>query len=86
MPSRSSRNSPWPVSYTHLAGGCVDDLIVYKVREETYLVVVNAANKDKDAAWMAEHLTGACKMEDISETVAQVALQGPKSKEILLKL
>lgn len=68
------------------AGGCVDDLIVYKVREETYLVVVNAANKDKDAAWMAEHLTGACRMEDISETVAQVALQGPKSKEILLRL
>ena len=33
------------------AGGCVDDLIVYKVREGAYLVVVNAANKDKDAAW-----------------------------------
>ena len=68
------------------AGGCVDDLIVYKVREGAYLVVVNAANKDKDAAWMADHLAGDCKMEDISETVAQVALQGPKSKEILLKL
>ena len=68
------------------AGGCVDALIVYKVREGAYLVVVNAANKDKDAAWMADHLAGDCKMEDISETVAQVALQGPKSKEILLKL
>ena len=68
------------------AGGCVDDLIVYKVREGAYLVVVNAANKDKDAAWMADHLAGDCKMEDISETVAQVALQGPRSKEILLKL
>ena len=68
------------------AGGCVDDLIVYKVREGAYLVVVNAANKDKDATWMAEHLAGDCKMEDISDTVAQVALQGPKSKEILLKL
>ena len=65
------------------SGGCVDDLIVYKVREGAYLVVVNAANKDKDAAWMAEHLSGDCKLEDISDTVAQLALQGPKSKEIL---
>lgn len=67
-------------------GGCVDDLIVYKVREGAYLVVVNAANKDRDAAWMAERLFGDCKMEDLSDTVAQVALQGPSSKEILLRL
>ncbi len=68
------------------AGGCVDDLIVYKVKDETYLVVVNAANKDKDAAWMRAHLSGDCTLEDISDTVAQVALQGPKSKEIILRL
>ena len=67
-------------------GGCVDDLIVYKLREEAYLVVVNAANKDKDAAWMRAHLSGDCAMEDISADVAQVALQGPRSKEILLRL
>ena len=68
------------------AGGCVDDLIVYKVHEGAYLVVVNAANKDKDAAWMGERLSGDCKLEDISDTVAQLALQGPSSKEILLRL
>ena len=67
-------------------GGCVDDLIVYKVREGAYLVVVNAANRDKDAAWMAQRLSGACEMEDISDSVAQLALQGPRSKEILLRL
>lgn len=67
-------------------GGCVDDLIVYKLREEAYLVVVNAANKDKDAAWMRAHLSGDCAMEGISADVAQVALQGPRSKEILLRL
>ncbi|WP_050618770.1 glycine cleavage system aminomethyltransferase GcvT [Intestinimonas massiliensis (ex Afouda et al. 2020)] len=67
-------------------GGCVDDLIVYKVHDAAYLVVVNAANKDKDAGWMREHLFGACEMEDISGRVAQVALQGPKSKQILLRL
>ncbi len=67
-------------------GGCVDDLIVYKVHDTAYLVVVNAANKDKDADWMRAHVFGDCKMEDISATVAQLALQGPKSKEIILRL
>lgn len=67
-------------------GGCVDDLIVYRVHETAYLVVVNASNKDKDAAWMREHLSGDCVMEDISDRVAQVALQGPRSKEIMLRL
>lgn len=67
-------------------GGCVDDLIVYKVHDTAYLVVVNASNKDKDADWMRAHLSGDCAMEDISDTVAQVALQGPKSKEIILRL
>ncbi|NCB64241.1 MAG: glycine cleavage system aminomethyltransferase GcvT [Clostridia bacterium] len=67
-------------------GGCVDDLIVYKVNDEAYLVVVNASNRHKDADWMGARVTGACKMEDISDTVAQVALQGPNSKEILTRL
>ena len=64
-------------------GGCVDDLIVYKVREGAYLVVVNAANKDKDAAWMAERLFGDCKMEDLSDTVAQTGGGGGAAQEIL---
>lgn len=67
-------------------GGCVDDLIVYRIHETAYLVVVNASNKDKDAAWMGARLSGDCVMEDISDQVSQVALQGPKSKEIMLRL
>lgn len=67
-------------------GGCVDDLIVYRVREGAYLVVVNASNRHKDADWMRGHLVGECRMEDISDRVAQVALQGPRSKEIILRL
>lgn len=62
-------------------GGCVDDLIVYKLREGAYLVVVNAANKDKDAAWMRAHLSGDCAMEDISADVAQVAFRGPDQRK-----
>nr|MDD6335909.1 glycine cleavage system aminomethyltransferase GcvT [bacterium] len=67
-------------------GGCVDDLIVYKLGEESYLVVVNAANRHKDVAWMKAHAFGDVKVEDISDTVAQLALQGPRSHEIMLKL
>lgn len=67
-------------------GGCVDDLIVYKVCEGAYLVVVNASNRHKDAAWMGARVTGDCNMEDISDTVAQLALQGPNAKEIITRL
>ena len=68
------------------AGGVVDDLIVYKVRDELYFIVVNAANKDKDFAWMKAHQIGDVEFEDISDQVAQLALQGPKALEILKKL
>lgn len=67
-------------------GGTVDDLIVYKYKEECYFIVVNAANKDKDYQWMLDHQFGEVKFEDISESVAQLALQGPKAMEILRKL
>lgn len=67
-------------------GGVVDDLIVYKVRDEHYFIVVNAANKDKDFAWMQAHVQGDCKLEDISDQVGQIALQGPKARAILARL
>ena len=67
-------------------GGVVDDLIVYKVSDTVYFIVVNAANKDKDAAWISDHLTGDCTMEDWSDKVAQLALQGPRAEEILRTL
>jgi aminomethyltransferase len=67
-------------------GGVVDDLIVYKVRDDHYFIVVNAANKDKDFAWMKEHAFGDAVFTDISEDVAQIALQGPKAETILRKL
>ncbi len=67
-------------------GGVVDDLLVYRKAVDSYLIVINAANRDKDVQWMKNHLTGRVKFQDISEEVAQLALQGPRSKEILLKL
>jgi aminomethyltransferase len=68
------------------SGGIVDDLIVYKFAQDDYLLVVNAANKDKDAAWVRSHLQGDAKMDDHSDSLAQLALQGPKSREILSRV
>jgi len=67
-------------------GGTVDDLIVYRRGEEKFLLVLNASNKDKDVAWIAEHLTGNVRFADISDQVAQIALQGPDSKAVLTTL
>lgn len=67
-------------------GGIVDDLIVYRIEEEAYLIVVNASNKDKDYDWMKEHMGGEAKILDRSESVAQIALQGPRSHDILCKI
>ena len=67
-------------------GGVVDDLIVSKVRDDHYFIVVNAANKDKDFEWMKKHEFGDAVFTDISKDVAQIALQGPKAETILKKL
>ncbi|MGB8451191.1 MAG: glycine cleavage system aminomethyltransferase GcvT [Anaerocolumna sp.] len=67
-------------------GGVVDDLLVYKLNQEKYLLVINAANRSKDVEWIKGHLFGSIEFKDISDEVAQLALQGPKSKNILLKL
>ncbi len=68
------------------AGGCIDDLVVYKFGDESYLVVVNAANRSKDFAHIAANVLPGTKAEDISDSVAQLALQGPKAPAILAKL
>ena len=67
-------------------GGCVDDLIVYRLNDETYWAVVNAANRYKDFEWIRSHVLGDVTVEDISDSIAQLALQGPAAKDILLQL
>ncbi len=68
------------------AGGVIDDLLIYRMAEDKYLIVVNASNREKDVEWMKEHIFGQVSLEDISDSIAQVALQGPRSKTILSKL
>lgn len=67
-------------------GGVIDDLIVYRIDSTHYFIVVNASNKDKDYSWMKEHMFGNVSFDDISESVGQIALQGPLSKQIISRL
>ncbi|MBQ6563560.1 MAG: glycine cleavage system aminomethyltransferase GcvT [Clostridia bacterium] len=67
-------------------GGTVDDLIVYKVAENRYFIVVNASNREKDVAWIQAHVSGDVKVTDVSDSWGQIALQGPKAESILRKL
>lgn len=67
-------------------GGVVDDLLVYKKGEEEYLLVVNAANHDKDVAWIQSRIFGDAVTEDISSHIAQIAIQGPVAQKILESL
>lgn len=64
-------------------GGQVDDLIVYRMGAETFFLVLNASNTEKDIAWLQEHLRGNATLNDLSHCTAQIALQGPLSKEIV---
>lgn len=58
-------------------GGIVDDLIIYCLGPQEYLVCVNAGNRHTDAAWLAEHATGDVNVVDESDAWAQLAVQGP---------
>ena len=67
-------------------GGIVDDLLVYKIREEEYLLVVNASNIDKDWDWISSHNDMGAEMKNISDDFSLFAVQGPKAMETLQKL
>lgn len=67
-------------------GGTVDDLLVYQKGENRYLLVVNASNIDKDLAWMKEHAAGDVQIDDLSDQIALLAVQGPKAETILKNL
>ncbi len=73
-----------PMCYEN--GGVVDDLLVYKVADNDYLVVVNASNRHKDVAWMRKNQFGNVEISDVSDSLAQLALQGPAAEQIMLQL
>ena len=67
-------------------GGVVDDLLIYRYHPRKYLLVINAANVDKDFEWMTQHLAEGVTAVNVSDQYAQLALQGPKAQEILQSL
>ena len=67
-------------------GGTVDDLLVYKIEDDHYLLVVNASNIEKDFNWLQEHAEGNVELKNLSEDMAQLAIQGPLAEKVLQKL
>jgi len=87
-----SKLVPKKAQYTFLCnedGGTVDDLLIYMLDESEYLLVVNAANTEKDLNWLTSHNTYGEKevvIGDLSSDYGLLALQGPKAESILQKL
>ncbi|MDR3689078.1 MAG: glycine cleavage system aminomethyltransferase GcvT [Fimbriimonas sp.] len=67
-------------------GGCVDDIIVYRISEDDYRMVVNASNHAKDVAWLEAHSDEGVAMSDHTEATAMIAVQGPTAVGILAGL
>ncbi|MBT8233583.1 MAG: glycine cleavage system aminomethyltransferase GcvT [Saprospiraceae bacterium] len=67
-------------------GGIVDDFLTYKISDEEYMLVVNASNIGKDLDWITKANTYNCTIEDRSDSMALLALQGPKASATLSKL
>lgn len=67
-------------------GGIVDDILVYHFEEEKYLLVVNASNIEKDWNWIVSNNTEGAELENASDWMAQLAVQGPKASEMLQEL
>ncbi|NCA77994.1 MAG: glycine cleavage system aminomethyltransferase GcvT [Alphaproteobacteria bacterium] len=85
----ASKLVPGKVQYScfpNETGGIVDDLLVYKADDETYLLVVNAANIDKDWAWCNSHNKVGATLINASDDIAQLAIQGPRALKAMQKL
>ncbi|MDE2484212.1 MAG: glycine cleavage system aminomethyltransferase GcvT, partial [candidate division NC10 bacterium] len=85
----ASRLSVGEVQYSALTtseGTFVDDITVYKCTSDGYCLTVNAANIEKDLAWIREHMVSGAEVRNTSDEMALLALQGPRAQEILEKL
>ena len=68
-------------------GGVVDDIILYQISKEEYFICLNASNAKKDIEWMQSHLLDYdCKVKNVSDQYAQIAIQGPRAESILMEL
>jgi len=68
-------------------GTVVDDVIVHRLGEDDYLLVINAGTREKDISWVRENTKGMdCVVEELSDAYTQLAIQGPRAAEVLQKL
>lgn len=72
--------------FPNLDGGVIDDLIVYRIAAEKWLLVVNASNIDKDWAWINAHNTMGAVLENSSDNYSLLAIQGPKAIQAMQSL
>ncbi len=72
--------------FPNLDGGIVDDLLVYRIKEEVFMLVVNASNIEKDWNWINQFLTPDVELENKSDDISLLAVQGPKAVETLQSL
>ncbi|MFN4133109.1 MAG: glycine cleavage system aminomethyltransferase GcvT [Candidatus Hadarchaeales archaeon] len=84
-----SKLQVWDAQYSTVLnerGGIKDDIIVYRLDEEKFMVVCNAANREKIVSWFRQHLPEETTMRDITMTTVLLALQGPKAEKFLQKI
>ncbi|MEJ2105576.1 MAG: hypothetical protein P8X47_13535 [Ignavibacteriaceae bacterium] len=85
----ASKLFPGRVQYSAMCypdGGIVDDLLVYKISDKEFLLVVNASNIDKDYSWMKENNKFSVSIKDRSDDYSLLAIQGPNSVDVIQKL
>jgi aminomethyltransferase len=88
-PNDVAKLQPGRIHYSGLLteqGTYVDDLLVYRLAEDEFLLVVNAANAAKDLEWLQRHNEAGVSLEDVSSNYGLIALQGPKAAAILAGL
>ena len=88
-PNNVARLRPGRIHYSSLLterGTYIDDLLVYRLSAEEFFLVVNAANAERDLAWVAAHAGDGAEVSDVSEGYALLALQGPRAEEILRQI
>jgi len=72
--------------YTHLCneeGGIIDDIIIFRIAAQNYFVVVNAGTKEIDFAWINQHKTEDCFVENVSDKTGKIDVQGPQARAVL---
>jgi aminomethyltransferase len=85
----ASKLIPGKVQYSCMpndTGGIVDDLLVYMIGQDDYLLVVNASNIQKDLSWILSNNSFGAEITNISDSISLLAVQGPKAVQILQKL